>query len=163
MSMDNNYYIIDEKDIIIEVNSSVWDSFIHENNGDEKIFSSMVINTSIYDHVKGEPTKMYLDTLLGYVRTHKKSIQREYRCDSPDLARYMKMVMLPLEEGGVKVTHVLLKTVEKNKVDFKYQSGSLTLRCSMCGKIRNEGQWTEVESEKIIPVAYTICSSCSGK
>lgn len=166
-----NSYTIDKKNKIVGT-SSTWDEFALENDGGE-IVSKKVIGRSIWNFVKGDHTRMWLQTVFELVRLKGESIERPYRCDSPDVRRFMKMNISPLPDGKIKLEHEILKTEERERpVVFKYspESGSkIRFRCSLCGKIKVGNDWAEPDESDYkeiiqkyggIIVAYTICPEC---
>ena len=163
-------YKLDPHDRIIEVNET-WDLFACE-NGAEELVTEHIIGQSLFKHIVGDPTQMYVQTLLGYVRTVQTPVSRDYRCDSDNQKRFMQMHLIPAPNKCIRLEH---KTIRIEPIlpaiSFQYQPKSaLIIRCSVCNKIRGEGQiWLDVEQavldnkvfqERVNPTVYTVCPTC---
>lgn len=111
---------------------------------------------------------MWLDAIFQFARLSGTSVERPYRCDSPELKRFMR-IRVDVEEGGVlRIEHETVATEQRVvPVHIRYAAGSrknTRQRCSICGRV-NDGGWQEPrpehadESDGII-VIYTVCEDC---
>ncbi|TWI74001.1 hypothetical protein LZ24_01231 [Desulfobotulus alkaliphilus] len=166
MSIPDTEYLLDKGDRIVSVGGA-WDSFAKE-NGAAKVFSGDVCGRSVWDYVTGDATRMWLEALFQLARLRRTEIERPYRCDSPDVKRFMRM-RIAVEQGGLlRIGHEILAT-EKRPASVHIQYGSETTknlrqRCSICGRIRGDG-WQEPHPEDadisgILVVIYTVCKDC---
>lgn len=160
-------YLLDQDDCIVGV-SGPWLEFSDENGGVGLDLES-IIGKPIWHFVAGDDTKMWLSAILMHVRLKGEPIERSYRCDSPELKRFMKMTIHPGEHGALTVSHQLISTEEPPVAVFiKPGSGAKTLptdlRCSICGKIKSKGEWHEpsdlVRDHNEFTVVYTVCEHC---
>ena len=172
--MGDVVYWLDASDVIHAVNAS-WDDFARENDGDA-ILEDRVLGKPIWHFISGDPTRMWLDTLVGYARISGKSVTRGYRCDSPDTKRFMEMAIEPEGEKQVRLTHRILRE-EAMDPPVSYdtvpeQVSPLCFRCSICNRVEVDGQWQEgdaaVRAGRLAPspvprVAYRVCGDCREK
>lgn len=93
------YFRLDGRDRILEAGGPEWDRFARDNGG-EAAFRQRVEGSDIFAHVCGETTIMFLRVLLDGVRVLGRPVTRAYRCDSPDLKRFMTMTITPVGTGG---------------------------------------------------------------
>ena len=159
-------YVLDHQDRIISV-SGAWDKFADENNG-TNLSSKDVCGRPLWDFVTGDATRMWLEAIFQYARLLGTSVVRPYRCDSPDLKRFMRM-RIDFEQGGILTVEHEIMATEPRSAPVLIQYGANTLRktrqrCSICGRV-NSGGWQEPleehadESDGII-VIYTVCEDC---
>jgi hypothetical protein len=166
----NTIYWLDKNNMIIKLSDS-WDSFAIENDGDV-LSGQSVIGKKIWDYIQGNTTRMWMDALFSLARLHQKTVQKPYRCDSPELKRYMEMVITPEENGVLKVESRVLST-EVIKKPFYFQASNdlgspkILIRCSICNRLKQKGQWQEVDQLSIestnteqLQVAYGVCPDC---
>ena len=169
--MDNSaiVYLLDDKNRIVSV-SGPWDEFADENDG-VNVHAADVTGRSIWSFILGDVTRMWLNTAFQFARVQAESIERDYRCDSPDLKRYMRMRIVPNGTGILRIEHETLAT-EEREAPVHIRSGSansiykIRSRCSFCGCIKDGEEWeeplpehAEEESGRII-VMYTVCDEC---
>ena len=151
--------------------SENWDEFARNNDG-ISVLSQNVIGKSIKEFISGDPSIMWMDAILMSAKIKGKPIEKNYRCDSPDMKRYMKMIIQPLDNGCLKLTHYVIKT-EKQKQRIIYKGSKILTpntmqRCSVCGRILYENSWYEInEYAEIKPknisefkVIYSVCDGC---
>lgn len=161
-----NTYFLNDHDNIVSVDGS-WDKFAKDNGG-ESVQSGDICGSSIWSFIKGDATRMWLEVIFQYVRLHGTSVERLYRCDSPELKRYMRMRIVPEENGTLRVEHEILDT-EERAVPVYMQYGTTASkntrqRCSICGRVNIDGwkELTDKEAEALgnILVTYTVCEDC---
>lgn len=164
-------YRLDADDCIVSVQGP-WDEFAVENGG-VAVCACDVSNRCIWDFVTGDATRMWLDAVFRIARVRNETLERPYRCDSPEIKRFMRMSIVPSEGGAVEVRHHLL-AIEKRSVPVAFQcvpeasGNALMLRCSLCGRVRERGgdSWKEPSARTgeacgRIVVAYSVCGECS--
>ena len=161
-------YWLDGKDCIISV-SGPWDEFAQENEGIH-LSADEIQGRPIWDYVTGDVTRMWLHTLLKLSIVSKKALERPYRCDSPELKRYMRMKITVEKDGLLKIDHIL-QSVEKRLIPLrsvhtsKSPSKMIKMKCSICGRIDDGVSWEEPQFEHTngfgeLTVAYTVCCDC---
>jgi len=159
-------YVLDLQNRIISIGGE-WDAFADENDG-TKLTLKDVQGRPIRDFIKGDATIMWVEALLQYSRILGKIVDRPYRCDSPDLKRFMRMRIVPEQCGVLHIEHELLST-QPRSTPIYIQYGGITmngakLRCSICGRLNITG-WTEprgnhTNASGVIVVDYTVCENC---
>ncbi len=160
-------YVINSEEVIIEVSNN-WDEFAIDNDG-ESVLSDKVVGKSLWEFINGDTTRIWLETLIKYVKHFGETISRPYRCDSPDLKRFMQLEVKKLESGIIELTHTVIST-EKRPAPIYFNpstagSSKVTKRCSMCSRIYNGKDWIEADlfhlaNNREITVIYTICEDC---
>nr|MEE4268635.1 PAS domain-containing protein [Candidatus Krumholzibacteria bacterium] len=162
-------FVLDKNNKIVDVNET-WDRFAAENEG-LGLSRPEVVNRNLFEFIHGDSTRMFVQVLLDYARIHQNTVERDYRCDSDQVKRFMKMVIKPQPDGTVLLENITLR-VEKldPRVPFRLagpgQRGHL--RCSMCNHLKFGDQWVdpadalrrgEVDSVDN-RVTYSVCPSC---
>jgi len=163
-----NFYQLDKKDRIISVNNT-WDEFAHDNGGTH-VFEKDICGCSLWDFIAGDSTRMWMQSVLWVARLKKTVIERPYRCDSPELKRFMKMRIIPDRGGVLRIEHEVMSTEQiAVPVYAKYGVGikhpRLKLKCSFCSRIKYDRGWEEFSGEDAgesseIYVAYGVCEDC---
>ena len=166
METQNTAYVLDNQNRITSV-IGAWDTFAAENGGAELSLED-VRGRSIWDFVAGEATRMWLETVFQFARLGGTPIERSYRCDSPDVKRFMCMRIVPEQGGSLRIEHEVLST-EHRAAPVHIQYGSAAMknmkkRCSVCGCIYVNG-WQEphenfADASNYIIVIYTVCEDC---
>ncbi len=166
MKTQTTSYVLDNRNRIILI-GGVWDEFADENGG-TKLSSKDVCGRPIWDFIKGDVTRMWVEAVFQYARVLGKIVERPYRCDSPNLKRFMHMRIVPEQGGVLRVEHEILSTEQRSSpVDIQY--GTINMngakqRCSICGRV-NIGGWQEPHGDHAdasdgIVVIYTVCEDC---
>lgn len=188
MSQNISYWL-DSKNIICKVDDT-WDTHMDSSSWAERASSDTIIGKHLFDFVCDDVTRMYIATMIESVRVIPRTIVRPYRCDSPDRKRYMKMIISPERNGGVCVSHELVREEPLPKpVNFKTVSGKeielnsnsypglsgvgYLIRCSICNSLKNRktGSWHEVDTltevnidtTKPLNVLYGVCPNCMSE
>ena len=175
MEQTNNdiVYVIDAADILVKVNLG-WDNFAEANEG-ITIYSNHIVGKSLWSYITGKDTQKIYQELLALVRQKQKPITLPYRCDSPELRRFMSMTITPLENKAVQFSNHTLKTVPRPPHHFKlsklYEGQAIILRCSLCNRLKVKSAFLELEEaldkgellndNKPIIITYTVCQECS--
>ncbi len=158
--------MLDSRNCIVSV-SGAWDDFAADNGGVE-LYSVHVKGRSIWEFVTGDATRMWLDAVFQLARLKNVMIERNYRCDSPDLKRFMVMRIFSEQDELIRVEHELLSTELRTlPIYMNYgtdRTKKLHKRCSMCGRL-HVNDWIEpkqdvADSSSEILVYYTICEDC---
>lgn len=162
---DVTVYYLDERDVIVDVNAA-WNDFALQNGG--ILLADEVIGEKLLRFVTGEPTRMYINTVLESARTLGRRAVRPYRCDSPGLKRFMEMSVVPEAGKRLRLEHRCVRVEQRDPpVAFEYRPGRTAVRCcSICNRIEHRGQWAEAaqqitgRSTMRLDVAYEVCSNC---
>ena len=168
MRTEPTVYHLDKNDRIVAVGGP-WDEFANENGG-LYVRVQDVLGRLIWEFVTDDITRMWLDTLLQLARIRQKTVERFYRCDSPELKRFMCMRIIPEENSLLRIEHEVL-SVEQRAVPVHIRFAAsvpgqnLRLRCSVCGRVKMDEVWQEPVVEQGdgaggILVAYSVCETC---
>jgi len=170
-------YTLDPDDTITAVTGD-WDRFALDNGGDESL-STKVIGRRLDHFISGDVTLMFVRTLLMSARTLKRTVERPYRCDSPQLKRFMEMTIVPRGDGVLEVCHRQVRSEP-----YRYSlpvtgampgaGSNFVKRCSLCQRIRVGQMWSEVDDailEGRLPkgaaaklgVVYGVCPDCMSR
>lgn len=165
--------VINPDNIIIDVNEA-WDGFARANDSPSAMRAA-VLDRCIFDLISGKVTKQHWRELLQRAWDSPQPLIVDYRCDSPDAKRWMRMEMCRQEDGNMRITHTQFKSeLRLPKIHFRLaqqrNSGTL-VRCSMCNRIKTGGQWCEAEKlfstkrttdvdVKFLEVIYGLCADC---
>lgn len=171
MTLEMTEYRIDPQDRIIQVSSS-WNTFALQNEG-ESCLSAQIHGKPIWNYIHGDMTRMWFHSLLAYVRLRPEPIERPYRCDSPEIKRYMNMVVIPQDNGDILLQHHFLRIEPRaNPIHFQVPQSRIhsdyQKRCSICGRVQQDGVWMEIENAdssrmnrgNVLHVFYGVCESC---
>lgn len=164
-------YVLDDRDHIVQVGGD-WTPFACE-NGAEELHENEVVGRSLWDFVVSSSLRRVYRQLLDKVRQNGNTVVFPYRCDSPQERRYAKMTVTPGASGKVEFVSEMLRS-EKRLTPVNMVAGmaswKLTICCSVCGRLKHQDDWLEVEqavtaglalSEDMeVQVAYGICPSC---
>lgn len=159
-------YVLDNQNRIISI-AGAWDEFAEENGG-IKSSSKDVCGRPIWDFIKGDATRMWVDAVFQYARILGKVVERPYRCDSPDLKRFMRMRIIPEQGGVLHIEHEILSTEQRSApINIQNRGNNMngvSQRCSICGRV-NIGGWQEphgghADASGGIVVIYTVCEDC---
>jgi hypothetical protein len=162
----SSFYCIDADDCISAVGGQ-WNAFA-EANGGEKAVADRVTGTSLYDHVHGDVSRMYVRSVFAAVRTLARPAVRAYRCDSPRQKRHMEMRITPGADGSLRVEHRILR-VEALPIAVRFVVGGTgrpCVRCSMCCRIKTGATWQDEidhfarDQRTEVPVVYGVCPTC---
>lgn len=175
-----NIYWLDKKNTIIKVGSN-WDRFALANDGSE-IIEDKIIGQPLKTFISGDNSRMWIEAAVMFARAKGGSIEKEYRCDSPQEKRYITMKIVPEENGIIRVEHYITRTKKRKKPIFteflpcdNHEPKIPLCRCSICGKIWNQGRWLEPDDDSLqrneqqsshstqptLFVYYDVCQNCA--
>jgi len=166
-------FILDSEDHILEVGGD-WDRFALD-NGAPELMGVHIVGRSLLDFVTGNVTRQFLLALLQIVREGRSSIELEYRCDSPQLRRYMLMQVSRVAGDKVRFQHTVLRLEPRDTpVPIKasrQRARDTFVRCSMCNRVKQTMDWVEPDSlirtpsatNEELAVIYGVCESCKDE
>ncbi len=167
-------YRINGNEVITAI-EGCWDAFART-NGAPELLQQRVIGTELMQHISGSGTRQLYRELIALVRRESgREFRFPFRCDSPELRRYLQMtVHSPDGQTVVFSSHLLREEPRayQGLLDRQTQySGSLVVMCSWCKRVRiSETHWVELEEgiEQLglmnggpYPrISHGICPSC---
>lgn len=167
-------YRINSDDVIVWVSDN-WQAFVDANEGAAKTDAEIVIGKSLWDYIAGFEVRHLYVTVLKVVRERNQVIHLLFRCDAPDLRRYLRLEMVPLSDGQVELRSQILKTENRESVNLLRpalpRSDEIITMCSMCKKVETDpDDWQEIESainrlhlfemETPPQISHGLCPSC---
>jgi hypothetical protein len=172
--MQTYKYMVDRNDTVVRLSEN-WQAFADDNRGGPRCLPGNVIGSSLWGHICDWETKHLYEIVLERVREHHHRATFPFRCDSPDMRRFLTLSVTPLDEGSINFESKIIKTEARKPVallDPQVKRSNEFLRiCSMCKKIAVSGvEWVEaevaVERLKLFQMAimpqftHGICPSC---
>ncbi len=165
-------YVINEENEIIFVNDA-WSKFALANNAPELI-AEKILNCNLWDFISDDTTRELYQKLVDKARAGH-SVNFNFRCDSPDLRRFLEMQITLREDKNIQFDTRIINA-EKRIYQNVFQNDarrtdSVIVACSWCKKIETrDGSWHEIEealsnlklfeSENIPQMSHGMCVSC---
>lgn len=169
-STDSIVYELDVDNNIIAVNR-LWQSFAIANNAPE-LSLDQVIGKPLMQYISGNITKQFWQTFLKKARTAQEALQLDYRCDSPNLRRFMRIKVYRGDNEALCFESTLMRTEPISvSIHFKrsqQRDADTKIRCSFCNNILYKSIWVEAESlvsgkhSVTLDVIYGICPECQS-
>jgi hypothetical protein len=163
-------YIIDINDIIISANHG-FGKFASENNA--KDLAKSIIGESIWKFIYFDEVHRLYQRLFEAIRKTDKEITLNFRCDSHNVLRFMKMYIEPIGENNLQIKTKLIRQVDRTKMLSReilflgIHSG--TPMCSHCNKIyiNEKSVWLEIDEAieknligRELSVNFKMCEDC---
>ncbi len=162
----NIQYSINNNDIITEVNTD----FIEfgKENAQGKFVPETWIGVDLFTSMVDFHSRFLHQLMLQRVRVRRKTLRYRYRCDSPNIARFMIMNIIPEGRNAVKYENIVEDVVlMPNVFQFQFLSGSEVKRCSFCNSMYVNGNWYDpvhFNGKRAVNlvhyVEYTVCDTC---
>lgn len=156
-----------------------FEAFARENGAPG--LAQAVIGRPIVDFLAGPEVRSLYETLMERVRASHGRFEFPFRCDAPDLRRFMRMRMEPLADGGLCFTATLEREEPREPVPVEWLMSRLDSRdardlvalCSWCKRVRcDDGAWREVEEvmarglmdrDRTIAISHAACPTCEAE
>lgn len=166
-------HIVDSQDIIIAVNDA-WLTFAQENETPQ-LTRDAVIGRPLWNFIAGMETHQIYQLLMRQVRQSQERIVFTFRCDSPDMRRYLWMEIVPAPDRKIEFRNYLLREEPRRHVrllDVTAQRNiELLHMCSWCSRVWCDEGWQPVEDAvKILglfgltelpQITHGICPDCA--
>jgi hypothetical protein len=141
-------YRVGSKGIILQVNQA-WTDFAIANATPE-LAAERVCGQPLERYIHGMEARELWRMLLERVRAQQTRVVLPFRCDAPELRRFMEMTVTARDGGDVDFATRLLRAERRAPVALLAQPASvgadLLPICSWCKQVRLEdGTWVEVE------------------
>lgn len=146
--MDLVRYLIDADDRLIAFNEG-WTTFARENDG-EAFLPPRITGRPLWDFISDAATADIYHTMIGRVRRGAQPIRFDFRCDSPDRRRLLRMVLSADTSGGVAFSVTAVREEHRRAVPLldakKARSASFITVCAWCKRVRlAPSSWVEIE------------------
>ncbi len=164
------FFRLDAGDRIVDWGGAQWDSFA-EANGAPALAKVDLTGDSLFAHVAGRATKIYLAAFFSQTRALSQPQLRFYRCDSPAVKRLMQMRVSWEIFGGLFLAHRLVADAPAAReivVVCRPGGRPRYLRCSICNRLalRNNDDWREAEAwapvASSVRAEYAVCENCAA-
>jgi hypothetical protein len=133
-----------------------------------------VLGRSLWEFVHGGATQRLYDALLHHARRTGRGLAFNYRGDSPEAIRYMRMMLLPGYDGTVRFRSELLHEQPRQRAVYfthaAYPCRPELLQCGLCNRMEHNGRWFTLDDllrttdaiEPLMPteVGDTVCDGC---
>jgi len=167
-------YRIDAFDRITFVNKA-WLDFALA-NGAPELARQWVVGQSLWRYVSGHKVRPLYEALFERIRTHATHlISVPFRCDSPELRRFMQLRLSPLGRGGIELAGRLLSSEPRVPGEIFVRDRGRSRRtltaCSWCKRLELAGgRWEHAEqvvaelglfgTDAPATVEHEICPLC---
>jgi len=172
------FYRLDREDVLRSV-SGAWDDFARENDAPH-LSGNGVVGRSIWDFITGDEVRHLSGILFSTVRERERPVSVPFRCDAPDIRRWMTLSIAPTSdsEGGIDISVRSLneeRRVPVRILDVRAPRSRNALRvCAWCKRARlGEDDWSEIEeaveryglfgSDEVPGITHGICTDCLEK
>ncbi|MHC1744204.1 MAG: hypothetical protein AB9873_14380 [Syntrophobacteraceae bacterium] len=177
---------LDPEDTISFVDAE-WIAFAHA-NWDRTLKIDKILGRSLWDFIQDSATIDLWKLVLARVREGQFFLRIPYRCDSPDLRRFMEMGIAPYPDGSIE-THNRILREEPREPDpildaHAPRSGETLCICSLCKRVLDpkgltepstadgsRQSWVEIEElsnrsqlldQASFPrLTHTVCPACT--
>lgn len=163
---------INDEDRIVEINRD-WEDFAWRNWPEYD--PSTIVGNKIWKFITDSEVSHLYYEILHMTRMHNKIFQFNYRCDSPDTFRLLRMTISITEKDLVEFRSTVQKEIIRPPIDvlnLNISSNNIwIMMCSFCKAVHAQGVWIEFEKAvdalnlQIPPypkISHGICDSCSA-
>ena len=165
-------YELDAADLIVSVNEA-WENFARNNDGGS-LTREAVLNKPLWSFIVHLETSQLYRAILQRVRTGR-TIQFAYRCDAPQIRRFMSMEVSLLKSIFVQFESRIIRVESREPVRLLdatvERTATLLTVCGWCKKVRRtNGAWAEVEEvivemdlfnkEQMPQLTHGMCEDC---
>ncbi len=164
-------YRIGSDDLISYVNAD-WLEFAVD-NGAESLVRPGVLGKPLWQFCADADTAHLYQVILTKIRKERAVVCFPFRCDGPQLRRYMEMIVQPWGPGGVEFHTRILREEPRAPVPLlepdAARSEAMLRMCSWCKRIATP-EWLEVEDalqhlrlfdrQRVPQITHCICEDC---
>lgn len=166
-------HIVNSQDIIIAVNDD-WLAFAQENEA-SALTREVVVGQSLWSFIAGLETQQIYQLLMRQVRQSQERVVFTFRCDSPDMRRYLWMEIVPAPAQAIEFRNYLLRVEPRHHIRLldatAQRNVDLLHMCSWCSRVWCDESWQPVEDAvKILglfgptelpQITHGICPDCA--
>lgn len=165
-------YLLDRTDRIAKVGPQ-WSEYARIRMA-VRLDEEQVVGQCLWNFVQGGATQRLYDALIHHARCSGRKLTFNYRGDSPEAIRYMRMVLLPGYHGIVRFRSELLHEQSRERSVYfthvAYPQHPELLQCGLCNRLEHNGRWYTLEDalrwtdaiDELMPteVGDTVCDQC---
>jgi hypothetical protein len=169
-------YGIDANDILVSL-SDEWLEFARANGAGE-LTRERLIGRSLWQFVADDGTQKLYEAIFHRARRHCEEVTVPFRCDSPDLFRFMHLVISPNTGGDIELCGRMLREQKRPYLSIldrmiEHTTEALPI-CSVCLRMEIQAEkWVEPEqavarlelfdAPKPPELDYRVCPDCVRK
>ena len=168
-------YEIDRDDRLTSV-SAEWDRFAAE-NGAPELQSDTVLGRPLWAYIDGADVRHIYEVLFSRIRRDGRERALSFRCDGPDVRRYMRLTLRGLEDGALGLSSVMLREEPRESVPLLDIAAERSERfmemCAWCKRVPVGADWFEVEEAierlalfetgELPRITHVICPHCRNE
>lgn len=172
--MRDSRYELDSEDRIRSVGGA-WTSFARANGAEH--LEHGILGTPIWDWIAGMDVRHLYRLLFTRVRGTHASVRLPFRCDSPDVRRFMELEVTSLPDDGLLCNARLERSERRPQVSLleprAVRSEDLLAICSWCKRVRvSHVCWLEIEDALCAlqllqgappAITHTVCPGCAAR
>lgn len=170
--MGDSRYGVDGSDIIRWI-SEEWLLFARENDAND-LGTDSVVGQPLWKFVAGNDTQHLYQLLFAKAREKNIHLSVPFRCDSPEIRKYMRLQIEPADDESLEIAAELIREETRDPVPLldanQARSSELLTMCSWCMHVSTgEGCWLEVEdaieqlglfAETLPGLTHGACPAC---
>jgi hypothetical protein len=172
--IDEYRYELDADDCIVDMDRP-WLAFARA-NGAAELTRDAVLGINVFRYTTGIATCDLYRELFQALRKSLHSITIPFRCDSPDVRRFMELRLVATPHGHLQLIGRLLRREPRPYVPLLdphvKHDGTWLLICSICRRIETaDGNWKEIEDALPDPyglprqglprLSHGVCPNCA--
>ena len=150
-----------------------WSEFAQANGASERVVPGP-LGQPVLDYVWG-PTTVYLyRRLFEHVLRTGRPVRFPFRCDSPEVRRFLEMEIRPAPSSGLQLRTRVVRLEPRERSPLLDRAvprdGGLLRMCSWCKGVEVEGRWCEVEEavaalrlferDALPAITHGVCPPC---
>jgi hypothetical protein len=165
-------YRIDAEDRLVAFGES-WEDFARANEAPE-LCKEDVLQRPLWSFVSGQDTVHLYQLMLEKVRADQKILCVPFRCDAPDLRRFLTVTLRPRQNDQVDFICEIQRCEIRNPIailDTKQARGpEFITMCSFCKNVACEDVWFKLEDaiasmhlferDKPPRISHGACPTC---
>lgn len=141
-------YFVDAEDRITHVTPG-WQAFARENAAGERLSADRVIDRPLFDFIGDSETRLLYGIILRRVREGGSPITVPFRCDGPEVRRFMELRIRHAGHGALHFSGRLLREERRPAVAIldaeAERSREIVQMCGWCKQVKIGDAWVEVE------------------
>jgi hypothetical protein len=169
-------YTINRDDVITHVNDD-WKAFAEENSGEG--LGDRVVGTWLWQHLAGVEVKHLFKALVERVREEGSTVKVPFRCDAPELRRFMVLELTSLPDGGIQFSSWIEREEDREPMsllvpDREADPDLMVKMCAWCKRIHAApDRWRELEDalgelglfhlERLPRITHGVCKECQAR
>jgi len=186
-AMEGIAYLIDADGVIAAVGREGWRNFAQDNDTPALAEAAAVVGRPLLSFIKGEAVRRAYEGYLEVLRSgRRRALSFEFSCDSPSLARRMRLCISTVKEGaapaGFLFQSLLLEERTRPPVSLfdaaviaaaleDMRGQPLLSMCSYCQRVapeagQNRREWIPAETyyrrggSSAVRISHGICPRC---